>query len=317
MALIGVTGATGFVGTELLRQLAASGHSVRRLLRTGPAAGLPNDRIVDDFSDGKAWSRALDDVDTIVHLAARTHVLDDRDPDPLGAYRRINVHATVALAQAAADCGVRRFVFLSSIKVNGETSGASPFSEESRPSPEDAYGITKLEAEEALRHMSGHTGMEVIILRPPLVYGPGVKGNFLRLLHWVQQGIPLPLSSIQNHRSLIYVGNLASAIIACLQPTGVAHHTYLLSDGEDLSSPELMRRLAVNLGVQSRLFPFPLAPLAALAALAGKSAEFRRLTGTLQINSESFCRDFHWHPPYTVNAGLLETVQWYDQHSQK
>ena len=317
MRLIGVTGATGFVGNELTRQLASSGQTVRRLLRSQPAQALPEDRVIADFSDRNAWGGALEGVGSIVHLAARTHVLRDQDPDPLGAYRRINVDATVALARAAAAAGVRRFVFLSSIKVNGEASGVSPFTDCSPTCPEDAYGITKLEAEAALCEVSDQTGMEIIILRPPLVYGPGVKGNFLRLMHWVRRGIPLPLSSVENRRSLIYVGNLASAIIAGLDAEKLRRRSYLVGDNEALSTAGLVRRLAALMNARPRLFPFPLGPLAAVAAVAGKVAEFRRLTGTLQINNRGFCGDFEWQPPNTLDEGLLQTVRWYDRQNQK
>lgn len=256
---------------------------------------------------------ALQGVDCVVHLAARAHVLDENGTDPLADYRRINVEATRNLAQQAATTGVRRFVFLSSIKVNGETTDERPFNRDDTPQPLDAYGISKREAEDALRRIGADTGMEIVILRPPLVYGPGVKGNFLRLLRAVAHGMPLPLDSINNRRSLVYIGNLVDAIISCMDVPAAAGKTYLVSDGEDVSTPALVRKLAAALGTPPRLLPCPPALLHFGAALLSKRATVMRLTGSLTVDSSALRQELGWQPRYSLDQGLNATTQWYHQ----
>ena len=206
---------------------------------------------------------------------------------------------------------MRRVVLLSSVKVNGESTAARPFTEDDAPRPEDAYGRSKLEAEQALARVARETGLEIVVLRPPLVYGPGVKGNFLRLMRLVARGMPLPLGAVRNRRSLIYVGNLADAIVAAVRAPRAAGATYLVADGEDVSTPDLVRGLAQALGVTARLPAFPLAALDLIAAVAGKRAELARLAGSLQVDSSRIRRELLWQPRYTLAQGLAETARWY------
>lgn len=307
-----VTGATGFVGQTLVSTLCAQHRSNRRALRAAnPINGLDS-IVIGDIGPNTDWKPALQGIDCVVHLAARTHVIDERSADPLDAYRHINVLGTQRLAEQAAAAGVRRFVFLSSIKVNGETTAPlHPFTEEDSPQPHDAYGTTKREAEDALREISARTSMEVVILRPPLVYGPGVKGNFLRLLRLIDRGMPLPLASVNNLRSLVYVGNLVDAIVKCIDTPAAAGKTYLVSDGEDLSTPDMIRKLASAMGRTPRLLPCPPALLHCGAALLGKRAAVMRLTGSLAVDSSRIRSELGWRPPFSVAQGLEETGRWY------
>lgn len=306
-----VTGSTGFVGSALLPVL--PGHNLRRALRQPTADHHPGDIVIGNITLSTNWRTALADVDCVVHLAARTHVLDEHCADALAAYRQINVEATRNLAEQAAAAGVRRFVFLSSIKVNGEATDMRPFTRDDAPQPLDAYGISKREAEDALRRIGADSGMEIVILRPPLVYGPGVKGNFLRLLQAVARGTPLPLASISNQRSLVYVGNLVDAIIACMDAPAAAGKTFLVSDGEDVSTPVLIRKIAAALGRSPRLLPCPPALLRSVARLFGKEAAVMRLTGSLVVDNSALRRELGWQPRYSLDQGLNATAQWYHQ----
>ena len=310
--LILVTGATGFVGRALCEALVARGYAVRAATRnpsTPQAAVEPC--VVGDIGPHTEWSQALRGADAVVHLAARTHVLHDTVDNPLHEYRRSNTEATARLATAAARAGVRRFVYTSSIKVNGERTTAQPYTAEDTPRPEDAYGTTKWEAERALRAVEKHTGMEAVILRPPLVYGPGVKANFLRLMQLVARGVPLPLAAIDNRRSMLYLGNLVDALCLCLSAPDAAGKTYLVSDGRDLSTPDLVRALAQALGVRPRLFAVPVGVLAAGAALFGQRARIDRLTNSLQVDSTPLREELGWQPPYSVEQALALTAQWW------
>ncbi len=312
-----VTGAGGFVGRALCAALRQ--HKlpcIAAVRRPEGRNGIAEEIAVGDLGPDTDWQAALQGIDCVVHLAARTHVLDDRSPDPLAEYRRINVAVTRKLAQQAARSGVRRFVFLSSVKVNGESTSSRPFSTDDTPAPEDAYGISKREAEEVLRTIGSETGMEIVILRPPLVYGPGVKGNFLRLLNAVARGVPLPLASIDNRRSLVYVGNLVDAIIACIHAPAAVGKTFLISDGEDLSTPEMIRRLAVAMGRSPRLLPCPPALLALAARLFGREAAFRRLSGSLAVDISALQQTLHWQPRYSTNQGFSATAQWYYRNAK-
>jgi nucleoside-diphosphate-sugar epimerase len=304
-----VTGANGFVGHALCAALAAAGRGVRRAgRRVDASAGAV---AVGDIGPDTDWSTALDGASCVVHLAARTHVLHETAADALAAYRRINVAGTERLARAAAARGARRFVFLSSVKVNGDATSARPYTEEDAPHPEDAYGISKTEAERALAGIAAETGLEITVLRPPLVYGPGVKGNFLRLTRLVARGVPLPLGAIDNRRSFIYLGNLVDAIMQALDAPRAAGRTYLAADGEDLSTPALVRAIAAALGVKPRLAPFPLALLKIATTLVGRRAEFARVAASLQVDGSRIRRELDWRPPYTVAQGLEHTAKWY------
>lgn len=313
-ATVLVTGANGFIGRVLCETLVAAGRTVRKAVRA-PVPGLPDAVAVGDIGARSDWHAALAGVSHVVHLAARTHVLRETAADPIAEYRRINVHATEQLARSAADCGVRRLLFLSSVKVNGERTGERAFTEGDAPRPEDAYGVSKWEAEQALARIAAETGLEVVVLRPPLVYGPGVEGNFLRLMNLVARGVPLPLGAIANRRSLVFVGNLADAIVKALPTPRAAGRTYLLNDGEDVSTPELVRLLAQSLRVKPRLLPVPLAALRFAATLAGRRDELARLAGSLQADSSRIRRELGWEPRYTLAQGLEETARWYHSRS--
>ncbi|MCW5575108.1 MAG: SDR family oxidoreductase [Burkholderiales bacterium] len=312
-----VTGAGGFVGRALCAALQQEKLAGVAALRRAPSGiGLTEEITVGNIGPDTDWHDALQGITCVVHLAARTHVLDDRSPDPLAEYQRINVAATGNLARQAARSGVRRFVFLSSVKVNGESTTSRPFSERDTPRPEDAYGISKREAEDVLRAIGSETGMEVVVLRPPLVYGPGVKGNFLQLLKAVARNVPLPLASINNRRSLVYVGNLVDAIIACIRTPAAAGKTFLVSDGEDLSTPEMIRRLATAMDRSPRLLPCPPALLALAARLFGREAAFQRLSGSLAVDSSLLRETLGWQPRYSTNQGFSATVQWYYRNAK-
>lgn len=308
-----VTGANGFIGSALVPALIAAGFAVRRGVR-GASEQRPREgetHAVGNIDETTDWNEALRGIEAVVHLAARTHVLRDTASDPLAAYRSVNVAGARQLATQAAAAGVRRLVFLSSVKVNGESTTMRPYTEDDTPQPEDAYGRTKWEVEQALRTIERATGLQVVIVRPPLVYGPGVKGNFLRLLELVSRGWPLPLASVWNRRSLVYVGNLVDAILSCIKTPAAAGRTFLVSDGHDLSTPELVRALAKCLGVSPRLYPFPASILMLGASLAGKRDEAARLLGSLQVDSSRIRRELAWQPPHTIEAGLAETARWF------
>lgn len=307
-----VTGADGFVGAALCRELENVGASVRRAIRAPKAETLsPPSVVVGEIGERTVWGPALAGASCVVHLAARTHVLRETAAKALDDYRRVNVAGTKLLAEQAAAGGVGRFVFLSSIKVNGELTGARAYRESDPPSPEDAYGISKWEAEQTLMSTAAKESMDAVVLRPPLVYGPGVKGNFLRLLGLIERGVPLPFGSVRNRRSLIYLGNLVQAIVGAIAAPGAAGRTYLVSDGEDLSTPDLIRITARVLGVKARLLPFPTSLLRLGGAAIGRAGEIARLTGSLQVDSSKIRRELGWAPRWTVEAGLTETARWY------
>jgi nucleoside-diphosphate-sugar epimerase len=311
--LVLVTGATGFVGTPLCETLPRHGFRVRRAVRGPPDGG---DAVIVGNIDGSTdWTGALEGVDAVVHLAARTHEMGSTSTERLDEYRRINVEGTRRLAAQAVASGVRRFVFMSSVKVNGESTKGRPFRESDVPDPQDAYGITKMEAEQVLIEISGASRMELVVLRPPLVYGPGVKGNFLRLTRLLARGVPLPLGSIRNRRSLIYAGNLVDAVITALRSPQAAGRTYLLSDGEPLSTPELLRQMGRALGRDARLLPCPPALLGSAGALLGRSGEVARLTGSLEVDSARIERELGWSPPHSPEHGFRETADWYNSHT--
>jgi len=292
----------------------SSGLQIRGTIRSAKnlsvfPAGVETVQI-ESIGSETDWSSTLKSVDTVVHLAERVHVMKDTATNPLAAFREINVAGTERLAGMAVKSGVRRFIFISSIKVNGEGSDTS-YTEDDTPAPEDPYGISKWEAEQALQKIAAETGMEIVILRLPLVYGPGVKANFLRMLEIVNRGIPLPLASINNRRSLIYLGNLVDAIMTCITHPKAAGQTYLVSDGEDVSTPELIRRVAVALGRHSRLIPFPTAVMKFAGRLTGKSETVDRLIGSLTIDSSKIRQELGWKPPFTMEEGLKETTEWF------
>jgi nucleoside-diphosphate-sugar epimerase len=263
--------------------------------------------------DGQTdWSDALRGVDVVIHLAARVHVMNDTAVDPLAEFLKANLYGTSNLAQQAARAGVKRLVYVSSVKVNGEqTTETQPFAESDEPNPQDPYAISKWRAEQDLQRIAQETGLEVVIVRPPLVYGPGVKGNFISLLAAIDRGIPLPLAGAINLRSLVYVGNLADALIACATHPAAAGQTYLVSDGDDVSTAMLVEKIAQALGRNSRTFYFPPTLLRAMAAVLGRAEQVDRLFGSLRVNDEKIRRELAWFPPYTLEQGLRVTAEWY------
>ena len=304
-----ITGASGFVGTALCRTLLARGHTVRAAVRrlVPPEAVPPrvHQILVPDIAAEFDRRALVDGVGTVVHLAAIAHRsnLNDRE------LRRVNCDAAVRLAEAAAGL-VRRFIFLSSVKVHGEDSGSGTYAEDDTLDPQDSYGRSKLEAERALTETAARNGIELVIIRPPLVYGPEVKANFLRLLGWVDSGLPLPFASVRNRRSLIYVGNLVDAIARFAEHPG-ARGPFLVSDEESVSTPELISRVARVLERPARLLPAPPALLRVAGMIAGRRDEIRRLTANLAVDSFKARRLLDWRPPYTLDAGLAETARWF------
>jgi len=309
-----VTGATGFIGRPLCAKLAVSGWLVRSAVRRQPAESfLPagtETAVIPGVGPGTDWEEALDGVDAVVHLAARVHVMKDAAADPLASYREVNAAGTARLAEAAAAAGVRRFVFMSTVKVNGK-GGELPYRETDEPAPSDPYGLSKAEGEAALRAAARPGGLEPVILRPPLVYGPGVKANFLSLLRLASTGLPLPLGGIRNTRSLIYAENLVDAVLLCLEGPEADGRTYMVSDGTTVSTTELVRMMTVALGKKPRLTPFPSGPARLFAGLIGAGPALGRLTGSLCVDSAAIRRELGWTPPFTMEQGLARTAAWY------
>ena len=313
MKTVLITGASGFVGAAVRTALRERGWQLRLVTRSAacPRPEAHETIIAADLCTPASWGDMLQGVDCVIHLAARTHQTHDTAADPLAEYR-INVQATHTLAQAAVAAGVQRFVFASSIKVNGEATTGKPYSEADAPCPEDHYGITKREAEHALRVVAASSSMQTVILRPPLMYGPGVKGNFLTLVRAVARGVPLPLASLRNRRSLLGVANLAHAIAVCVQHPAAAGKTYLVADNDGLSTPDLVRAIALALGKTPRLLPCPAALLVLAGRLTGKSGAMRRLVGSLQIDSSRIRNELGWQPQTSLAHGLAELAGWYD-----
>jgi nucleoside-diphosphate-sugar epimerase len=308
-----VTGANGFVGRVLCHNLARQGHTVRAAVRDrGRASGLPGEVVeLGALAKTTDWSAALEGVDAIVHLAARVHVMKETTGDALAAFREVNVDATRTLAEQAARHGVKRLVFVSSVKVNGESTGARRYTRDDQPSPQDPYGVSKWEAEQAVQRVARETGIEVVTVRPPLVYGPHVGGNFLRLLRLVKRGIPLPFGAVRNRRSMVYVENLSSALIACAFEPHAAGEVFLVSDGEDLSTRDLISTLARNMDVATRLVPIPVAWLELAGRVAGRSAEVDRLVGSLTVDDSHLRTTLTWSPPFDARQGLARTAAWF------
>jgi nucleoside-diphosphate-sugar epimerase len=284
-----ITGQNGFIGKALFDLLKQQGYQVRGTVRNEKKIEEGLDIIaVRDIGSTTDWSTALKNIETVIHLANRAHVLNDQVSDPLTIFKEVNVAGTVHLAKQALESKVKRFIFISSIKVNGEKTDEHSFSAEDRPNPQDPYAISKLEAEDALRKISAQSTMEIVIIRPPLVYGQGVKGNFKRLSHLVELGIPLPFASIKNKRSLISIENLVQLLSKAIIDPTVANQTLLVSDSKDLSTPQLIKKIAKSIGKPARLFPFPVKLLKILGKLTGQSKAISRLTENLQIDGISY-----------------------------
>lgn len=305
-----ITGASGFVGRATRAQAIRMGFDLScSVRRNEPVLAQYLPVRVSEIDGFTKWTGALQGITTIIHLAARVHVMQDTNADPIAAFREVNVDGTLNLARQAAAAGVKRFVFVSSAKVNGEsTQPDRPFTEADIPNPQDAYSLSKYEAEQGLRQISADTGMEVVIIRPPLVYGPGVKANFATLMQAVQQGRPLALGSVNNRRSLVALDNLVDFIILCMTHPEAANQTFLVSDGNDLSTTELVRGLARAAGVSPRLLPVPVWALQAGAMLLGKEDEVQRLCGSLQVDISKARNLLGWRPPVVVEEGLRRAV---------
>jgi len=312
--MILVTGSTGFIGRALIDRLHEE-HAhlpVRASCRASAGTLAPGVQsiCVRDLLPDTEWSAALQRVDAVLHCAARVHVMRDASRDPLSEFRQVNVQGTLNLARQAAAMGVKRFVFVSSVKVNGElTRLGSPFHAADAPAPMDAYGVSKWEAEIGLRAIAQETGMEVVIIRPPLVYGPGVKANFASMVRWLQRGIPLPLGAIHNLRSLVALDNLVDLIITCIHHPAAANQTFLVSDGEDVSTTELLQRMGAALGKPARLLPVPQRLLEWGAALVGKQAVAQRLFSSLQVDISATRQLLGWTPPVSLEQGLRQVAQ--------
>ncbi|MBD8491447.1 UDP-glucose 4-epimerase family protein [Pseudomonas syringae] len=320
VSIIAVTGATGFVGSAVVRQLSDQRSCrVRAAVRRND--GLADARIevvnVGDLAPDNQWQALVQGCDVVIHCAARVHVLNDSTSDPEAEYFRANVAATLNLARQAAQAGVKRFIFISSIKVNGEhTQPGLPFRADDRAAPLDPYGASKQAAEEGLRELAVRTAMEVVIVRPVLVYGPGVKANFRNMMRWLDKGIPLPLGAIDNRRSLVALGNLVDLVIRCIDHPNAANQTFLVSDGHDLSTTQLLQRMACALGKPARLLPVPMNVLTGLARMLGKRAFSQRLCGSLQVDIEKTCTLLDWTPPVGIDEAMNETAAYFLEHKR-
>ena len=309
--MILVTGATGFVGTELIKRLRREKYDVRGVVRREQKkySDKYNFIHIEDLNPEIDWTDALSCIDCIVHLAARVHVLDENAKNPLFEFRRVNVDGTLNLARQAALAGVRRFVFVSSIKVNGEfTFLGRPFTAHGKPYPQDYYGLSKYEAEVGLLEIASKTSMEVVIIRPPLVYGPGVKANFASMMKWLSRGIPLPLGAVYNQRSLVALDNLVDLIVTCLEHPKAANQTFLVSDGEDMSTTQILHRMGQALGKPALLIPVPVMLMNIFAKLLGKKAVAQRLFESLQVDNSKTQDILGWKPVVTVDEALKKTA---------
>ena len=305
-----LTGANGFVGSALSKTFLDSKINYRAATR---AIGGKNDGsvkfAVGDISSHTDWKLALKDIDCVVHLAARVHVMRDASLDPLSEFRRVNVEGTRNLALQAVAAGIKRFVYLSSIKVNGEsTQPNSCFTADDSVDPQDAYGISKWEAEQALREISAETGLEVVIIRPPLIYGPNAKGNFSSMVKWLKLDVPLPFGSINNKRSLVGLDNLCDLISRCVDHPAAAGMTFMVSDGEDLSTTDLLNRTAFAMGIKTRQINVPQKLLELSASLLGQADLAQRLFGSLQVDISKTKKILNWKPPFCVDEGLKRAV---------
>lgn len=314
-----VTGANGFIGSALAAHLLELGHHVVAAVRSH-ASKLPAgcEQVAGlELSAQTDWSAVLDNIDVVIHLAARVHVMREHAAHPLQAFRDINTAGTIRLAAQAAESGVQRFIFLSSIGVNGANSGAQPFSEASTPAPHSDYAISKLEAEEGIGIVCAASQMEYVILRPPMVYGARAPGNFASLLGIVERGLPLPLGSVRNRRSMIHVDNLVHMIALCLSDARARNQLFLIADSAPISTPELLRLLAKGMGRRSRLLPCPPKLLQQLAALAGRRKTYDQLCGSLHIDPSKFITMLAWQPATSIQDGLVATAAQYisDEHS--
>ena len=309
-----VTGGQGFLGKALAAGALSKGFTVRVSSRQKLVASERRLEFsqVGDLGPKTDWIAALQDVDAVVHCAGRAHVMKDTAADPLAAFRTVNFDGTLNLARQAIAADVKRFVFISSIGVNGVQSVlGNPFSATDKPNPHNAYSLSKWEAEQGLLRVAEGTGLEVVIIRPPLVYGPNAPGNFGSLVRWLRRGVPLPLGAIHNRRSMVALDNLVDLILTCIDHPAAANQTFLVSDGEDLSTTQLLQRLGRALGKPACLVPVPPALLKLGAALVGKPAIAQRLCGSLQVDISKTQQLLGWTPPLSVDEGLKRAAEGY------
>lgn len=316
-----ITGANGFVGRTLCEFLADKQYRictvVRRLHDESIVRPEVRNYVVKDITGDTDWSEILADIDIVIHLAARVHVMDDKADDPKAEFYKVNVEGTVNLARQAQKEGVKRFLFLSTVKVNGEETNVTPFTEKDPPAPKDFYGMSKYEAESRLWSIAAESGLEVVVIRCPLIYGPNVKGNFLRLLQLAESRVPLPLASIRNKRSIVSIDNLIDFLVRCIEHEAASGQTFLISDGEDLSTPELITRITREMGHSSRLFAFPPTLLKRICAIFGCRSLMDRLSGSLQVDIQKAEKILNWHPAYTIDEGVAKTVKWFLQREKR
>ena len=312
-----LTGSTGFVGRKLCSYLLEKSHEIIAPVRNQNLTSFPSHKnlkfiYVGDEGNTKDYSKSLTQTDLVIHCAARAHVMKESKNDPLRSYRKVNVDDTLNLAKQAASYGVKRFIFLSSIKVNGEhTLPFQSFNHDDIPKPEDPYGISKFEAEEGLREIANKTQIEIVIIRAPLIYGEEVKGNFLRLLELTSKGIPLPFANINNKRSLVGIDNLIDLIYCCVNHPKAAGEVFLVSDDKSISTTELIKKINETMGKSLKLFPIPVFIFKLLGRLIGKSKEIDRLFGSLTINISHTCDLLDWKPKFSLDYNLKKTVNWY------
>ncbi len=314
--MILITGATGFLGRNLVNSIVKTGQEIRACSR------LQNDSLFDfcqvypigDISENTNWNEALQDIELVIHCAARAHIMNDTSLDPLAEFRKVNTAGTLNLARQAAESGVRRFIFMSSIKVNGELTEGTPFSPEDSFKPTDPYGLSKYEAEQGLLALAKETGMEIVIIRPTLVYGSGVKGNFANLLKWMKKGVPLPFGAIHNQRSFIALDNLVSFIIHCIDHPKAANEIFLISDGKDVSTTELLEKVVTAFGKRPFLIPVPVSLMRFAANTLGKESVANRLLGSLQVNSSKAYKLLGWTPVVSMDEQLKKMAKWDKQH---
>ncbi len=312
-----LTGATGFVGSAVLNKLIELKHQLVIAVREKSLSNSETQRIVVKSIDSETdWGESLRECEVVIHLAARAHIMDDSSEDPLFEFRSVNRFGTLNLARQAAQAGVKRFIFISSIKVSGEhTFFNSPFKPDDSYIPTDPYGLSKYEAEVGLRKIAQETGMEVVVIRPPLVYGPGVKGNFVSMMKWLNKGVPLPLGAINNKRSLVSLDNLVDLIVTCIDHPNAANETFLVSDDNDISTTTLLTKLTVPLGAPKRLLPIPGAWLMFAAKLLGKQDVAQRLLGSLQVDISKTKARLDWVPPFTVDESLKKTALFFKKEA--
>jgi UDP-glucose 4-epimerase len=305
-----MTGSTGFLGTAFLASLNDGNFKVTQVGRDVREKTNCNYIYINCFGLESQFNLDTHKFEVVIHCAARAHIMDDSSLNPLEAFREVNTYGTLNLAQQAADAGVKRFIFISSVKVNGESTGPGlPFKSDDKFVPTDHYGLSKYEAEIGLRKISDKTGMDVVIIRPPLIYGPGVKANFASMMKWVNKGVPLPLGGIiWNKRSLVSVDNLVDLIVTCIDHPNAANQTFMVSDDDDVSTSQLLANMATALGVPNRLLPIPSSLFTLVATLTGKRAISQRLCGSLQVDISKTKEMLNWHPPYSAAESMKKTA---------